>query len=288
MVDAKLCARHLLLKRMIQIDLGAICYLRVSTTWTWVRIADIGDCVSVQFFASKRQTLCIHYWYVINQSTKMSQSKLMSFFSSATEKRKWDSDESDESQPGPSTPKKTSRPRGFCDDIYNDTTSMSCKRSVCDPLKLKMTPKVNYLGVTMTPENFFEGKYLDQSNGGGGGGGAAKMSDIRQFLQKKRKVNAILRKESHNMSIECKTLFVSVWDAVMKLIAVGKFHFSSNIRNHPHFLYCIQFLRTSACVCRTSENCKSLVLQGKCNIEIFLSPGRCTLYTAGCRMKAYK
>ena len=29
-----------------------------------------------------------------------------------------------------------------------------------DPLKLKMTPKVNYLGVTMTPENFFEGKTL--------------------------------------------------------------------------------------------------------------------------------
>ena len=46
----------------------------------------------------------------------MSQSKLMSFFSSATEKRKRDSDDSDESQPGPSTPKKTSRPRGFCDD----------------------------------------------------------------------------------------------------------------------------------------------------------------------------
>ena len=79
----------------------------------------------------------------------MSQSKLMSFFSFATEKRKRDSDDSDESQPGPSTPKKTSS------DIYNDTTSISCKRSVCDPLKLKMTPKVNYLGVTMTPENFF-------------------------------------------------------------------------------------------------------------------------------------
>ena len=78
MVDAKLCAQHLLLKRMIQIDVGAICYLRVSTTRTWVRIADIGDetvdCVSVQFFASKRQTLCIHYWYAINQSTKMSRS----------------------------------------------------------------------------------------------------------------------------------------------------------------------------------------------------------------------
>ena len=86
------------------------------------------------------------------------QSKLMSFFSSPNEKRKRDSDDSDESQPGPSTPKKTSRPRGFC-----DTTSISCKRSVCDPLKLKMTPKVNYLGVTMTPENFFEGKTLCQT-----------------------------------------------------------------------------------------------------------------------------
>ena len=97
MVDAKLCAQHLLLKRMIQIDVSAICYLRVSTTRTWVRIAEIGDetvdCVSVQFFASKRQTLCIHYWYAINQSTKIVQSKLMSFFSSATEKRKRDSDD---------------------------------------------------------------------------------------------------------------------------------------------------------------------------------------------------
>ena len=106
----------------------------------------------------------------------MSQSKLMSFFSSATEKRKRDSDDSDESQPGPSTPKKTSRPRGFCDDwlvkydwLYLENGKMkchpcvntrqmthfqqvrvsrtletlpvlSCKRSVCDPLKLKMTP----------------------------------------------------------------------------------------------------------------------------------------------------
>ena len=84
----------------------------------------------------------------------MSQSKLMSFFSSATEKQKRDSDDSDESQPGPSTPKKTSS------DIYNDTTSISCKRSVCDPLKLKMTPKVNYRGVTVTPKKFFEGKTL--------------------------------------------------------------------------------------------------------------------------------
>ena len=58
------------------------------------------------------------------------------------------------------------------------------------------------------------------------------MSDIRKFLQKKRKVfKAILRKESLNMRIECKTLFVSVWDEVMKLTAVGKYHFSSDIRN---------------------------------------------------------
>ena len=104
---------------------------------------------------------------------------------------------------------------------------------------------------------------------------------LKCLLPKKWKVNAILRKESRNMrlSIECKTLFVSVWDAVMKLAAVGKYYFSSDIRNFknikslpPHFLYCIQFLRTSACVCRTSENCKSLVLQGECHIEIFLSP----------------
>ena len=40
----------------------------------------------------------------------------------------------------------------------------------------------------------------------------------------------------------------------------------------PYVLYCIHFLRTCACVCRTSENCKSLVLQDKCNIEIFPSP----------------
>ena len=37
--------------------------------------------------------------------------------------------------------------------------------------------------------------------------------------------------------------------------------------------YALKGLRASACVCRTSENCKSLVLQDKCNIEIFLSPG---------------
>ena len=31
------------------------------------------------------------------------------------------------------------------------------------------------------------------------------------------------------------------------------------------------FLKGGECVCRTSENCKSLVLQDKCNIKIFLS-----------------
>ena len=67
----------------------------------------------------------------------MSQSKLMSFFSSATEKRKRDSDDSDESQPGPSTPKKPSRPRGFCDDWlvkydwwYLENGKMKCHRCV--------------------------------------------------------------------------------------------------------------------------------------------------------------
>ena len=54
---------------------------------------------------------------------------------------------------------------------------------------------------------------------------------LKCLLQKKRKVKANLRKESRNMrlSIECKTLFVSVLDAVMKLTAVGKYYFSSDI-----------------------------------------------------------
>ena len=56
---------------------------------------------------------------------------------------------------------------------------------------------------------------------------------LKCLLQKKRKVNAILRKESRNMrqSIGCKTLIVSVWDVVMKLTAVNKYYFSSDIRN---------------------------------------------------------
>ena len=99
---------------------------------------------------------------------------------------------------------------------------------------------------------------------------------LKCLLQKKRKVNRNLRKESRNMrlSIECKTLFVSAWDAVMKLTAVG-----SDIGNFKNFKPPPNaFLRTSACVCRTSENCKSLVLQGECNIEIFLSPARDKVY----------
>ena len=32
-------------------------------------------------------------------------------------------------------------------------------------------------------------------------------------------------------------------------------------------------LKDGECVCRMSENCKSLILQDKCNIKIFLSPG---------------
>ena len=73
--------------------------------------------------------------------------------------------------------------------------------------------------------NYGRKRFINQSNGG-----SAKMSDIRKILQKKRRVNAVLRKESPNMSIECKTFFLSVWDAVMKLTAVGKYHFSSDIR----------------------------------------------------------
>ena len=34
----------------------------------------------------------------------------------------------------------------------------------------------------------------------------------------------------------------------------------------------------SACVCRTSEICKSLVLQDKCNIEIYLSPDKVLVF----------
>ena len=44
-------------------------------------------------------------------------------------------------------------------------------------------------------------RFINQSNMG-----SAKMSDIRKFMQKKWKVNTILRKESRIMSIECKTL----------------------------------------------------------------------------------
>ena len=53
------------------------------------------------------------------------------------------------------------------------------------------------------------------------------------------------------------------------------------------FFIAYAFKGQSACVCRTSENCKPLVLQDKCNIEIFLSSANtsdnrlshCTLLT---------
>ena len=55
-------------------------------------------------------------------------------------------------------------------------------------------------------------RFINQSNRA-----SAKMSDLQFFPAEKWKVNVILRKESRNMSSECKTPFVSVWDAVMKL-----------------------------------------------------------------------
>ena len=47
----------------------------------------------------------------------------------------------------------------------------------------------------------------------------------------------------------------------------------------PYVLYCIILLKDRECVCRTSEHCKSLVLQDKCNIEMFLSPDLPSLST---------
>ena len=38
------------------------------------------------------------------------------------------------------------------------------------------------------------------------------------------------------------------------------------------FFIAYTFKGMSACVCRKSENCTSLALQDKCNIELFLSP----------------
>ena len=51
-------------------------------------------------------------------------------------------------------------------------------------------------------------------------------------------------------------------------------YFGKNYSRKSYYIcsYCIHFERTNACVCRTSENCKSLILQDQCNIEIFLSP----------------
>ena len=55
----------------------------------------------------------------------------------------------------------------------------------------------------------------------------------------------------------------------------------------PCVLYCIRFYRTIVCVCRTSEYCKSLVLQYKCSIEIFLSPGYQKTTLAGKELLSY-
>ena len=47
-------------------------------------------------------------------------------------------------------------------------------------------------------------------------------------------------------------------------------------------------LKDCECVCRTSENCKSLVLQVKCNIEIFLSPAAFKELTCHNRVRTYR
>ena len=71
----------------------------------------------------------------------------------------------------------------------------------------------------------------------------------------------------------------------MKLTAVGKYHFSSDIRTPktstplPPFslLHTVQFLRTSACVCRTSEivshsSCRaSAILKYFCPLKSYYS-----------------
>ena len=66
----------------------------------------------------------------------------------------------------------------------------------------------------------------------------------------------------------------------MKL-GLGKYNFSSDIRNFIiHITYCslMFFIAYTSCVCKTSENCKSVILQDKCNIEIFLSPASKSLF----------
>ena len=54
--------------------------------------------------------------------------------------------------------------------------------------------------------------------------------------------------------------------------AMGRSTQGSHITYYSLLLFIAYNLRPSACVCRPSENCKSLVLQGTCNIEIFVSP----------------
>ena len=58
------------------------------------------------------------------------------------------------------------------------------------------------------------------------------------------------------LSIECKTLFVSVWDAVMKLNAVGKYYFSSDIRNFKNIKspFCLfHTIVKEECMCLQDE-----------------------------------
>ena len=57
---------------------------------------------------------------------------------------------------------------------------------------------------------------------------------------------------------------------------MGRITRGSHIPYYFLVLYCIMhtLLKDKCmCVCRTSENCKSLILQDKCNNEIFLSSG---------------
>ena len=54
-----------------------------------------------------------------------------------------------------------------------------------------------------------------------------------------------------------------LWDELLKEVILH----NSPLCSLLHIL-----IKDGECVCRTSENCKSLVLQDKCNIEIFVSP----------------
>ena len=59
----------------------------------------------------------------------------------------------------------------------------------------------------------------------------------------------------------------------MKLTEVGNIILAEykELQKHPFSLLHTIF-KDECMICRTSENCKSLVLQGECNIKIFLSP----------------